>query len=111
MLTRIASLTLALTALAFAAALAAEKEKPTTDNTLPGSIVSTMDGKVTVLGKDGKLVTMFKVGKELKVVCNGKKCELKDLKKGLPVTVTFKTDGDKVQWATKIESDNRKPEK
>jgi hypothetical protein len=111
MFTRIASLSLALAALAFAAALAAEKEKPTADNTLPGSIVSVMDGKVTVLGKDGKLETTFKVGKELEVVCNGKKCELKDLKKGLPVTVTFKTGDDKVQWATKIESDNRKPGK
>ena len=111
MWTRMASLTLAVTSLAFTAALAADKEKPTVDNTLNGSIVSVMDGQVTVLGKDGKLQTTFKVGKDVEVVSNGKKSDLKDLKNGLPVTVTFKSDVDKVLWATKIESDNRKPEK
>src|ERR1700722_3029359 len=106
MFTRIVSLGLAMAALAFGPALAADKEKPSPDNTLSGSIVSTMDGKVTVLGKDGKLETTFKVGKELEIVCGGKKCGLKDLKNGLPVTVLFKMDADKVLWAVKITAEN-----
>ena len=109
MFTRIASLSLAATVFAFCAVLAADKEKPTSDNTLIGSINSITDGTVTILGREGKKLTTFKVGKDLEVVYNGKKGELKDLKKDLPVTVTFKTDGDNVLVATKIESDNRKP--
>jgi len=111
MLTRIVSLSLAVAAVSFSAVLAADKEKPTSDNTLSGSIVSVMDGTVTVLGMEGKKQTTFKIGKDLEVITNGKKGELKDLKKDLPVTVTFKTDGDNVLWVTKIESNNRKPGK
>jgi hypothetical protein len=102
MFTRIASLGLAATVLA-------DKVEPTPDNTLIGSINSIMDGTVTVLDREGKKLTTFKVGKDLEVVYNGRKGELKDLKKDLPVTVTFKTDGDNVLRAVKIESDNRKP--
>ena len=111
MLTRIASLSLALSALAFSVAFAAEKEKATSDNTLYGSIVSAADGKLTVLGKDGKLETTLRIGKNLEVVCDGRKCDLKDLQKGVPVTVTFKTDSDKVFWATKIEAKSEKKER
>jgi hypothetical protein len=106
MFTRIVSLSLATAALTFGPALAADKEKPSSDDTLSCSIVSTTDGKVTVLDKDGKLETTFKVGKELEVVCGGKKCGLKDLKNGLPVTVLFMMDADKVLWAVKITSEN-----
>jgi hypothetical protein len=111
MFTRIATLGLAVTVLALGAALAADKAKPTSDNTLIGSINSITDGTVTVLDREGKKLTTFKVGKDLEVIYNGKKSGLKDLKKDLPVTVTFKTDGDNVLWAEKIESDNRKPGK
>ena len=105
-----AVISLAVAALVFSTALAADKTKPTTVNTLQGSIISVMDGKASVLGKEGKEITTFKFpGKDLKIVCNGKKCCLKDLTKDLPVTVTYKTDRDNVLYATKIESNTGTP--
>ena len=107
--TRIAVLSLAVAALVFSPALAADKAKPAPSSMMRGSIISVMDGKALVLGKEGKKITTFKFGKELKVICNGKKCGLKDLIKDLPVTVTYTTNTENVLYATKIESNTEKP--
>ncbi len=111
MFTRTGAVGLALTALVFSAALAADKGAPTADNTLEGSVSSVMDGKVSILDKEGKKITTFKVGKDLEIIRNGKKGDLKDLKKDLPVVVTYKVERDNVLTATKIESNTEKPGK
>ena len=63
--TRIAVLSLAVAALVFSPALAADKAKPAPSSMMRGSIISVMDGKVSVLGKEGKKITTFKFGKDL----------------------------------------------
>jgi hypothetical protein len=67
-----------------------------------------MDRKVSVLDMQGKTITTFKIGKDAEFGCNGQKCSLQDLARGVLVTVTYKTDADNVLWATKIAADTKK---
>jgi hypothetical protein len=80
-------------------AIAADKPA---NNTHAGVVVSTVDGKLTMMGKDKKEHT-HAVAKDAAVTCDGKECKLEDLKKGQRVTVTVEKQGDDVV-ITKIEA-------
>jgi len=72
------------------------------NNTYTGVVVSTVDGKLTMIGKNKKEHT-HTVAKDATITCNGKDCKLEDLKKDQTVTVTFRKQGDDYV-VTKIEA-------
>jgi hypothetical protein len=100
MLYRVLSLSLAalvVAALTGMPLLAAEKSA-----THEVTIVKAADGKLTVLGADGK-EHMHAVAKKATLTCNGKTCKLADLKKGVKATVTVSGKGDKAEFS-KVEA-------
>jgi hypothetical protein len=109
MMHRVSSLGLAVAfVLAMGVAVAADKDKPVTksDSTVVGTVAKVDTGLITVTVTDDKGKTSdqdVKVAKDAEVTLEGKKADLKDLTKGLHVTVTTKKDGDN-RVATKIEA-------
>ena len=100
MMNRILMLSASLAVAAFVGtAIAADKPA---NNTHTGVVVSTVDGKLTMMGKDKKEHT-HTVAKDATITCDGKDCKLEDLKKDQRVTVTVEKQGDDVV-VTKIEA-------
>ena len=100
MMNRILMLSASLAVAAFVGtAVAADKPA---NNTHTGVVVSAVDGKLTMMGKDKKEHT-HKVAKDATITCDGKDCKLEDLKKDQRVTVTVEKQGDDVV-VTKIEA-------
>src|SRR6478672_6953339 len=90
MLFRVLALCLGLAAFAMLnGALVAEDK----DSAIEGTVVSAADGKLTI-DSDGKEKTLA-VGAKAKISCNGKKCDLGELKKGTKVKVTTKKGDEK----------------
>jgi hypothetical protein len=100
MLNRILMLGASLAVAAFVGTALAD-DKPA-NNTHTGVVISTVDGKLTLMGKDKKEHT-HTVAKDAKITCDGTDCKLEDLKKDQKVTVTVEKQGDDVV-VTKIEA-------
>jgi hypothetical protein len=100
MVNRILMLSASLAVAAFVGTAVAD-DKPA-NNTYTGVVVSTVDGKLTMIGKNKKEFTTT-VAKDATITCNGKDCKLKDLKKDQTVTVTFRKQDDGYV-VTKIEA-------
>lgn len=66
-----------------------------------GIIVKAGDNKLIMTDKDGKNEHTMKVADSTKILCDGKACELSDLRKGFEVTVTMDADSKVV---TRIEA-------
>ncbi len=64
-----------------------------------GKIVSVKANKLTMEGKGGKECT-FDVAANAKIMCDGKECNLTDLKTGIRVRVT----ADTADRATRVEA-------
>src|SRR5262249_34984145 len=69
-----------------------------------GTVVSTVGGKLTMTGADGKEHS-HAVAADAKISCDGKECKLEDLKKGTKIKV-FTKKGDKT-IAVRIEGQTK----
>jgi hypothetical protein len=67
-----------------------------------GKVVKAGDGKLTMTGKKGGKEHTHIVPDTAKITCDGKKCQLDELKEGYQVKVTTKDDPEKT--VTKIEA-------
>ena len=101
MMNRILTPSASLAVAAFAVGVIAA-DKPA-NNTHTGVVVSTVDGKLTMMGKDKKEHT-HTVAKDATITCDGKDCKLEDLKKDQRVTVTVEKQGDDVGHEDRGES-------
>jgi hypothetical protein len=104
MMNRILMVSASLAVAAFVGTAVAD-DKPA-NNTHTGVVVSTVDGKLTMIGTDKKEHT-HAVAKDATITCDGKDCKLEDLKKDQKVTVTVDKQGDDVV-VTKIEAKTAK---
>lgn len=86
-----------------AAAFAAEDAK---DATHDGTIVSITSTELVMKGKDDKELT-HTLAKDAKLTLDGKTCKAEDLKAGLKIRVTTKTDDAKA--ATNVEAISKNP--
>jgi hypothetical protein len=94
---------LALAVFIGAPVLAEDKDKDDANkaNTHEGKVVSVEGNKLIMVDKEGKNEHTHQVADDAQITCDGKKCSLEDLKKGMRVRVT--TDKEK-KVATRIEA-------
>ena len=81
--------------------LAASKDDESEDVTHDGKVVSVTGDKLVMSNKDGKEHS-HTLSKDAKVTCDTKACKIGDLKAGLKIRVTTKSDDKKV--ATNVEA-------
>ncbi len=91
---------LALVVFVSAPALAQAQNKDT-GNTHEGTIVSAKNNEIVMKDKAGKEMT-HQLAPTAQILCDGKKCQLSDLKPGQKVRVTTKKNDEKV--ATRVEA-------
>ena len=91
---------------AVAADTKAAPDKSTSNSALTGTVSNIAADSITVTDKDGKDHKLT-VAKDATVSCDGKKCAVADLKKGVSVTVTT-MKGD-ATVATDIEAKSAAP--
>jgi hypothetical protein len=104
---RILSLVAALAVVAFVGSAARADKAPAADkanNTVTGTLSKASADSITITDSTGKDRTLT-VSKDAKVTCDGKDCQLADLKNGTSVTVTLNADhkdeADKIDAKTK----------
>ncbi len=92
---------LALVCFVVAPALADQK---TQTQTHEGTVVSVSGDKLTMRDNDGKEMT-HTLARDAKVMCDGKECQLSDLKPGMRIWVT--TPADNANQATLVKAETR----
>lgn len=99
----LASAALALVILVGGSTVGAGEKAKGAKNTHEGTFVSVKGHKLIMEGKNGKEHS-HEVAKNAKVTCDGKACELTDLKAGVTIRVTLNDE----KMATRIEARTKK---
>lgn len=85
---------------AFALVLCFGNQSFAKDDVHEGMVVSVVEHKLTMSGKDGKDEHTHEIGADAKITLNGKDAKLADLKKGDKIKVTMGDD----KKVTKVEA-------
>jgi hypothetical protein len=90
---RVLPLFLAALALALFAAMPALAADKSDTKSHSGKVVRVEGNKLVMVDKDGKNEHVHTLAADATITCNGKKCQLTDLKKGMFITVTTRDNG------------------